>query len=107
MPTTRTRPASMTPLHPDGGTYYNTIIGTPGAGTGRRELWAATSADRTWRYRRVEVPGTPWALDRWNPDAGTYLEVDRGFTSLDAARTATEDRAYLADLRARLCGLTD
>jgi hypothetical protein len=28
--------------------------------TGRREIWAAGSADRVWLFRRVEMPGTPW-----------------------------------------------
>lgn len=99
----RLRPA--TAVHPATRVYRETFLRAnhPEDGT-RPELWEVQSGDRMWRYRRVDEEGTPWALDRWNRDVAAFIEVATGFASCRAAREATADPVWVADLQARLQG---
>lgn len=93
----------LTTLDPATGQYRQ--VGHPGDGPGRRELWEVTSVDRVWRFRREDLPGTPWAIDRWNFGAGRWVEVANSFGSLDVARHATADETWWLAVRSRLAGL--
>jgi len=62
----------------------------PSFRTGKVQAWAAESADGTWAYRRLELPGTPWEVEHL--PTGT----DCGwFSSLPKARAATADGSAL------------
>lgn len=66
----------------------------PSFRTGRLETWQAVSADGQWRYDRVEVAGTPWALVHV-PTGVT----DPGYGTLGDARAATANGSALAEVQ--------
>lgn len=60
----------------------------PSFRTGRQESWAAVSRDGEWRYERLEITGTPWAVIY----TGTGDEVEGDwYGTLAGARAATAD----------------
>jgi hypothetical protein len=63
----------------------------PSFRTGRTENWGAVSRDGEWRYERLEISGTPWAVVH----APTGTEGD-WYGTLTAARAATADGSALA-----------
>ena len=91
-------PGPMTPLDPT--TRLTMLVGNPASGKpGREEIWEVQSADHQWRYRREDLPGTPWALDHWEVPAGEaearFVEVYSGFRSLPEVRRSTEDAGWV------------
>ena len=63
----------------------------PAFRSARLENWSAVSADGTWKYERLEIAGTPWAV----------LHVPSGIEScwygtLTAAREGTANGNALA-----------
>lgn len=65
------------------------------AGT-RRETWAAVSKDGQWKYRRLEISGTPWEIE-YVPTG----EQGDWYSSLPRARASTADGSALAYIEAR------
>ena len=63
----------------------------PSLRAGRVENWSAVSRDGVWKYERLEVAGTPWAVTH----VPTGLEAD-WYGTLTAARAATADGSALA-----------
>lgn len=63
----------------------------PSFRTGRMENWSAVSRDGVWKYSRVEISGTPWAVIH----VPTGIEAD-WYGTLTAARAATADGSALA-----------
>jgi hypothetical protein len=57
----------------------------------RLEAWSAASCDGVWKYERMEISGTPWAVIH----VATGIEADWCGT-LTAARAATADGSALA-----------
>lgn len=78
---TRPKP-NLTPLDPD---QHVHVVAVLRAGARfRRELWGATSADGTWRYRRQENTGTDWTITHV-PTGRTHEH----YSSLRQARLCT------------------
>jgi hypothetical protein len=63
----------------------------PSFRSGRVENWEAVSADGTWKYRRLEISGTPWEVE--HVPTGV---VGDWYGTLTAARAATADGSALA-----------
>ena len=66
----------------------------PSFRAGRPETWEAVSLDGQWKYRRVEVSGTPWDVE--HVETGV---TDPGYGTLGDARAATADGSALAEVR--------
>lgn len=91
---TRRAPRPMTAL--DLTTRKVHLVGNPASGRPpREEIWEVCSRDGLWRYRREDLPGTPWALERWSPAQKRYVEVYSGFRSLPEMRRSTEDAGWV------------
>jgi len=71
-------------------TPANVTARFPSFRSGRLENWAAASRDGVWKYERLEISGTPWAV----------IHVPTGtegnwYGTLAAARAATADGSAL------------
>lgn len=73
---------------------FRSPVTEPGGAT-RRELWAATSADRLWEYTRQDDDGTTWTI-RHRPTGQTRP----GYGTIREARIATAGPGLLNELRA-------